>query len=517
VKRIYLLAIATAALLLVGGGSNAFASSSTTCSNGALAGGTYGSVTVTGTCSVAYLANITINGNLTVSNGAVFAGIIPSSVHVTGNVNVGKGALLGLGYATTTDLVDGNVTANQPLSLYLGSVTIHGSVVSIGGGTAARFYNFPIKDNTIDGNLIIQGWTGGWWGAIANTVGGSVVVANNTSAVHATDDAGCTASGTFPAGCPATVGPDTDAGEVQSRATPTPVVRQQIISGNLICLGNSPAAQIDPGDGGGPNVVSGQAIGECAGLVAGKPGPLSCSGGTAAVPQDIVAGTYGRVTVSGVCRFNGDVTINGGLVVAAGGVLNDHASGVPFMTAHVVINGDVQVQNGAVLGLGNYGPPGIKTNTVVNGNIVADRPLDLYLSGITVHGSVVSNGGGPGTSQFLNFPTKDDTIDGNLIMNGWQGGWIGAIRDTVGGSVIVSNNASVVHETPVGCDDMDPNPANHCTGFAPGPDTDSTEVVTNTITGNLICVGNTPAAQFGDSGGLPNTVSGNKIGECARL
>ncbi len=40
---------------------------------------------------------------------------------------------------------------------------MHGNVVSIGGGTFRRFYNFPIKDNKIDGNLIIFGSTGGWW------------------------------------------------------------------------------------------------------------------------------------------------------------------------------------------------------------------------------------------------------------------------------------------------------------------------------------------------------------------
>ena len=162
------------------------------------------------------------------------------------------------------------------------------------------------------------------------------------------------------------------------------------------------------------------------------------------------------------------------------------------MSAKVAINGDVKVGKGAVLGLGNYGPPGIKTNTIVNGDINANRPLDLYLSGITVHGNVTSNGGGQGTSQFLNFPTKDDTIDGNLIMNDWQGGWIGALRDTVGGNLVLTNNASLVHQTPVGCDDNDPNPANHCTGFATGADPDSTEVATNTIAGNLICYGNTP-------------------------
>ena len=77
-------------------------------------------------------------------------------------------------------------------------------------------------------------------------------------------------------------------------------------------------------------------------------------------------------------------------------------------------------------------------------------------------------------------------------MNDWQGGWIGALRDTVGGNLVLTNNASLVHQTPVGCDDNDQNPANHCTGFATGADPDSTEVATNTIAGNLICYGNTP-------------------------
>jgi hypothetical protein len=165
----------------------------------------------------------------------------------------------------------------------------------------------------------------------------------------------------------------------------------------------------------------------------------------------------------------------------------------------VTINGNVKVGQGAVLGLGNYGPPGIKTNTVVNGNINANQPLDLYLSGITVHGNVVSNGGGPGTTEFLNFPTKDDTIDGNLIIQGWSGGWIGLVRDVVGGNVIFSNNTSVITDD----------------GSAP-PDSDSSEVMTNTVGGNLICQSNTPVAQVnpGD-GGKPNTVSGNKVGECS--
>jgi hypothetical protein len=174
-----------------------------------------------------------------------------------------------------------------------------------------------------------------------------------------------------------------------------------------------------------------------ASALADKPGYV-CTGG------DILgsSGPYDSVTVTGVCRFSGDVTINGDLTIADGAVLNNHATQIPFQSAHVTINGNVKVGKGAVLGLGNYGPPGIKTNTVVNGNINANQPLDLYLSGITVHGNVNSNGGGPGTSQFLNFPTKDDVVDGNLVMQGWSGGWIGIIRDVVGGTSSAATSSS---------------------------------------------------------------------------
>ena len=37
---------------------------------------------------------------------------------------------------------------------------------------------------------------------------------------------------------------------------------------------------------------------------------------------------------------------------------------------------------------------------------------------------------------------------------------------------------------------------------------------TNTIAGDLICRGNNPPPQQGDSAGLLNTVAGMKIGQC---
>ena len=137
-------------------------------------------------------------------------------------MKVGKGAQLALGYnrpegVIGPNTVGGNIVANQPLSLYVGNTTVHGNLVSNGGGTADRFYNFPIKDNVIDGNLTIHGWTGGWWGAIANTVGGNVNVSNNRSVVH---PAGV-CEGTFPLGCAAAPGAFIDSSEVQFRGVRT--------------------------------------------------------------------------------------------------------------------------------------------------------------------------------------------------------------------------------------------------------------------------------------------------------
>ena len=217
------------------------------------------------------------------------------------------------------------------------------------------------------------------------------------------------------------------------------------------------------------------------GALAAGQAKATCAGGP------IAAGTYGSLTVTGNCTFaGGTVTINGNLTVARGAILNDHA----LSTATVHVTGNVKVERGAVLGLGDYDPTLPHDSAVVDGNITANHPLTLYLGGITVHGNLVSQGGGdPGR----NFPIKDDTIDGNLIVQGWSGLWAGLIRDIVGGNVVYSKNVSTL-------------------------DPDANEVQTNTIGGNLICQGNSPAAQVNPlDGGLPNTVGGLKIGQCAGL
>jgi len=237
---------------------------------------------------------------------------------------------------------------------------------------------------------------------------------------------------------------------------------------------------------------------------AAPPSPVSaaaggrdtCSGGV------LAPGVYDGLVVTGDCVVNGDVTINGNVSVKPGAYLD-----AAYLGTRLTINGNVNVGNGATLGLGcSFGyhdcgfTPTWLGNVVVNGNIVASQPLTMYIDFTTVHGNIVSNGGGDITRtdpSGLVFPIKDNVIDGNVIVHGWQGAWFGIIRGTIGGNVSVIGTAG----TRLGNDG----------GL------DSTEIVTNVIAGNLVCLRNSPPAQIGDSGGSTNSVGGNAIGECAGL
>jgi hypothetical protein len=226
-------------------------------------------------------------------------------------------------------------------------------------------------------------------------------------------------------------------------------------------------------------------------------GPPICGSAGAAV-----SGTYSSLTISGNAYVpeGKTLTVTGNLTLAPGSCLD------AFVVATVQVGRNIMVGNGAILALGctpeSLGPPltqppchGVTTNDTVGGSIVADRPLTMYLDGNTIRGDVISRGGGPGlTSEtFVNFPIKDNVIGGRLLVEGWQGGWAGAIRNQVSGSLGWSHNISVV-------------------------DSDSNEVMTNVVGGDLVCFANSPAAQVNPlDGGLPNIVAGHKLGQCAGL
>ncbi len=264
-----LLVGASLALVAIALPSSAFAAGpkAGTCSDGTMLAGTYRNFKVTGTCTIDAGAVVNIKGNLTVAAGASLndhgaEAWQNAQMHIGGNVLVGKGAVLGLGWNSPQgegslgpDTVGGSIVANQPLALQLGQITVGGNVISIGGGvlstSAADFRNFPVKDNVIHGNLVIAGWHGGWIGLIRNTVDRNVIFSRNVSR---SSDAG--------------PGTDEDSSEVMGSdlgAIGGPAI-PQTIGGNLICHANVPAAQVNPADFGAKNFVGGKAIGQCSGL-----------------------------------------------------------------------------------------------------------------------------------------------------------------------------------------------------------------------------------------------------------
>ncbi len=228
--------------------------------------------------------------------------------------------------------------------------------------------------------------------------------------------------------------------------------------------------------------------------------PICSSAGTA------ISGTYRNLTISGnaYVAAGTTLTVNGNLKLAPGACLD------AFTLGTVNVAGNVSVDKGAVLALGctpgSLGPPipqppcgTTTTKDIVGGSIIADQPLTMYLDGDLIFGNVLSQGGGDPTlsDPSLSFPVKDNTIGGNLIVHDWQGAWVGALRNTVGGNVMISKNVG--------------------TRLGDSGQPDSTEVGSNIVIGDLNCQNNSPAAQIGDSPTGPNTVYGHKIGECKEL
>jgi hypothetical protein len=241
-----------------------------TCTGGDIAPGTYTGLIVTGNCTIKS-GPVTINGNLTVTHGVYLnAGWLGTRLTINGNVEVGKGATLGLGCAYFYNdcgfvpgpppppwggvgnvTVNGNIEADNALTIYLDSTIVHGNVVVNGGGDATMVDHppaedglvLPIKDNIIDGDLTVHDWAGAWFGILRNHVGGDVVVSHIVGTRVGTE-------------APFVGVPDSTE------------IGTNTIGGNLVCFGNTPHAQIGDAalEGAVANTVSGHKIGECAGL-----------------------------------------------------------------------------------------------------------------------------------------------------------------------------------------------------------------------------------------------------------
>ena len=246
------LVVAVAGVFALSGGPAMAAPSSIprayTCTGGAIPSGNYANVTVTGACSVVPNAVISVVGNVNVAPNAVLdAQSAPSTITVRGNVNAFSGTILGLGclpnppghqtgHPCTVDptesssiTVNGNVTALDANTVLLNGITVRGNVTLIGGGEQAG-NPWPIKNNTIGGNLTVTAATPEWVGVLLNKVGGNVILTNINIAPGET---------------------------IQ--------VTLNTIRANLICSGLAPAVSggVIPGE---VNVVGGHALGQCASL-----------------------------------------------------------------------------------------------------------------------------------------------------------------------------------------------------------------------------------------------------------
>jgi len=118
----------------------------------------------------------------------------------------------------------------------------------------------------------------------------------------------------------------------------------------------------------------------------------------------------------------------------------------------------------------------------------------VQLHFVTINGGIdVSGGSGAFGGPFgITWNTIEDSrINGGVRIQGYNGFWMGFIRNTVNGSVNLNNNVLV--------------------------DPDGNEYVTNTIHGTLNCHGNSPAPRVGDSQGSLNHVTGAKTGQCTSV
>jgi hypothetical protein len=180
----------------------------------------------------------------------------------------------------------------------------------------------------------------------------------------------------------------------------------------------------------------------------------------------LAPGTYQRVVVpaGAPCFSDGPVTIRSGLFIG----------------------------QGATFVLGSEEAPG--DNGTISGGVHATDAANVQLHFVTVDGGIDIHGGaGPFGGPFdITWNTIEDSrINGVVTIQGYNGFWMGFIRNTVNGSVNLNDNVLV--------------------------DPDGNEYVTNTIHGSLNCTGNSPDPQPGDSGGSPNNVTGVKTGQCTKV
>jgi len=257
----------------------------------------------------------------------------------------------------------------------------------------------------------------------------------------------------------------------------------------------------------------------------------NCAGG------NVPSGTYISMIITGVCYMpTGTIVVQDNLTVAPGALLDAATPGDPAdnpqLPATVLVGGNVFVGAGAVLFLG-CSPFIFCSNAVtydhIGGNLTAIKALGVVVHSVSIGGNFSLLGGGGGViggvqtgvcdGSFTTVPptpapvpplwaadpslangeapgmpipvysdAEDNVIGGNLSVIGLKSCWLGSLRNEVRGSAVFFHNSM--------------------------GDPDAMEIDNNLIGRDMLCFGNLPAVQYGDSGAAPNMVRGFGLGEC---
>jgi hypothetical protein len=140
---------------------------------------------------------------------------------------------------------------------------------------------------------------------------------------------------------------------------------------------------------------------------------------------------------------------------------------------------------------------GGSSDETVDGNITTTNAYAVLLNGITVDGNVTLNGGGSGYNSGIPWTVKNDTINGNLTVNGVVTDWIGVLFNMIGGNATLTNITVT--------DPTDPN------------GTPTMQIALNSVGHNLNCSGIGPYLSGGFAPGEVNTTGGKATGQCYNL
>jgi len=249
-------------------------------------------------------------------------------------------------------------------------------------------------------------------------------------------------------------------------------------------------------------------------------GTTTCSG-TPSAPG-VLTGTHGAVVVKGACEVNagaavvnGDLTLSPGSALLAAFALNDQTGSG---TSSLAVTGNVLVRAGATLLMGcnpanfaclddpNQSNPTLSMHPTVGLDLRSNQPLGVIVHNFSVGGDVIQTGGGGGVNckpqgvfKLFQSPVYSTyevgTVGGDIRISSVHSCWMGVVEMHVGNTVVMYQNKLA--------------------------DPDAIEILSNNITGNLICRGNSRTWDNGDIGPNlfprqpePNTVGRNRIGQC---